>query len=159
VTCRPIARERFGKQARNKYSTNNRPIYLHYMDVSGQFHAPAALPPQGKSPRYPLNSRGQSGLNGGEKNLLLVLGIEPRFLSRPSRRLVAIPTDSPLGIVTMLCAGQRKIKVRFQKEVSFSLHSAQTALPPVQRTPSAFPLSSAASVSAEVKNASRVVLN
>jgi hypothetical protein len=24
VTCRPIGRERFGKQARNKYATNNR---------------------------------------------------------------------------------------------------------------------------------------
>jgi hypothetical protein len=24
VTCRPTARERFGKQARNKYATNNR---------------------------------------------------------------------------------------------------------------------------------------
>jgi hypothetical protein len=29
----------------------------YYMGLSGQFHAPAALAPQGKSPRYPLGRR------------------------------------------------------------------------------------------------------
>jgi hypothetical protein len=52
-----------------------------YMEVSGQIHAPAALP-QGKSPRYPLYKRlggpqSRSGRHGP--------GLEPRPLSRPAR--------------------------------------------------------------------------
>jgi hypothetical protein len=44
----------------------------HYMEVSGQFHAPAALPPE-KSPWYPLDRRlggpqSRSGRGGEEKN-------------------------------------------------------------------------------------------
>jgi hypothetical protein len=51
------------------------------MEVSGQFHTPAALP-QGKSPRYPLDKRlggpqGHSGLGGEEKNSQPPLVIEP----------------------------------------------------------------------------------
>jgi hypothetical protein len=51
------------------------------MEVSGQLHAPAALPP-GKAPRYPMDRRlggpqSWSGRRGVEKNLALP-GIEPR---------------------------------------------------------------------------------
>jgi hypothetical protein len=51
------------------------------MEVSGQFHAPAALP-QGKSPWYPLDrrlggSQNRSGRGGEEKNSQLPPGIEP----------------------------------------------------------------------------------
>jgi hypothetical protein len=60
------------------------PIILwprHYMEVSGQLHAPAALPP-GKSPWYPLDRRlggpqSHSGSGGEEKNSLPSPGIEP----------------------------------------------------------------------------------
>jgi hypothetical protein len=52
------------------------------MGVSGQRHAPAALYPWGKNPRYPLNRRlggpqSRSGRRGQKKNLPLS-GIEPR---------------------------------------------------------------------------------
>jgi hypothetical protein len=51
------------------------------LDVSGQFHAPAALHP-GKSPLYPLDRRlsgpqSRSGRGGEEKNSELPPGIEP----------------------------------------------------------------------------------
>jgi hypothetical protein len=51
------------------------------MDVSGQLHAPAALP-QEKNPWYPLNRRmggpqSRSGRGGEEKNSQPALGIEP----------------------------------------------------------------------------------
>jgi hypothetical protein len=53
------------------------------MEVSGQLQAPAALP-RGKSPRYRLDRRlggpqSRSGSCGLEKNLLPLLGIEPRY--------------------------------------------------------------------------------
>jgi hypothetical protein len=52
----------------------------HYMEFSGQIHAPAALTP-GKSPRYPLyrrlgGSQSRSGRGGEEKNSQLPSGIE-----------------------------------------------------------------------------------
>jgi hypothetical protein len=51
------------------------------MEVSGQFHAPAALP-QGKSPLYPLDRRlggleSRSGRCGEEKNSQATPEIEP----------------------------------------------------------------------------------
>jgi hypothetical protein len=51
------------------------------MKVSGQFHAPAALPP-GKYPWYPLDrrlggSQSRSGRGGEEKNSRPPPGIEP----------------------------------------------------------------------------------
>jgi hypothetical protein len=51
------------------------------MEVSGQFHAPAALL-QEKSPWYPLDRRlggpqSHSGRSGEEKNSQLPPGIEP----------------------------------------------------------------------------------
>jgi hypothetical protein len=56
--------------------------------VSGQLHAPAALP-SGKSPRYPLYRRlgGPHSRSGqhGEVNFLTLPGLEPRPLSRPAR--------------------------------------------------------------------------
>jgi hypothetical protein len=58
------------------------------MEVSGQIHAPAALPP-GKQLRYPLDRRlggpqSQSGPYGEEKNRLLLQGIEPWLIGRPA---------------------------------------------------------------------------
>jgi hypothetical protein len=51
------------------------------MEVSGQLHAPAALP-HGKSPWYPLDRRlggpqSRSGRGGEEKNSQPLPGIEP----------------------------------------------------------------------------------
>jgi hypothetical protein len=50
------------------------------MEVSGQFHAPAALPPR-EGPPYALDRRlgepqSRSGCGGEEENSQLVLGIE-----------------------------------------------------------------------------------
>jgi hypothetical protein len=52
----------------------------HQMEVNGQLHAPAALPP--KSPWYPLDRKlgglqSRSGLGGEEKHSQLPPGIEP----------------------------------------------------------------------------------
>jgi hypothetical protein len=59
-------------------------------------HAPAALP-SGKEHRQPLNMRldGQQSRSGGlgeEKNILPLLGFEPRASDRPVRNLVAVRT-------------------------------------------------------------------
>jgi hypothetical protein len=59
------------------------------MGVSGQRHAPAALHPRGKNPRYPLDRRlcrlqSRSGRRGYKKNLPLS-GIEPRSPDRAAR--------------------------------------------------------------------------
>jgi hypothetical protein len=55
----------------------------HYLEVSDQFHASAALPPE-KDPRYSLNSgldgpQNRAGRRGEEKNLDLP-GLELRPL-------------------------------------------------------------------------------
>jgi hypothetical protein len=60
------------------------------MGASGQRHAPAALYPRGKDPRYPLYRRlsgpqSRSGHRGYRKNALPLLGIEPRSSGRPAR--------------------------------------------------------------------------
>jgi hypothetical protein len=60
------------------------------MGVSGQRHAPAALYPRGKDPRYPLYRRlggpqSRSGHWGYRKNPLPPPGIEPRSPGRPAR--------------------------------------------------------------------------
>jgi hypothetical protein len=52
------------------------------MEVSGQLHAPAALPPQGKSPWYPLDRRlsgpqSRSVRGGKEENSQSPPEIEP----------------------------------------------------------------------------------
>jgi hypothetical protein len=56
----------------------------HYMEMSGQLHAPAALP-QGKSPWYPLDRRlggplRPSGHGGEEKNSQPLSGLEPPII-------------------------------------------------------------------------------
>jgi hypothetical protein len=66
--------------------------------VSGQLHGPVALPPRGKSRRYPLDRRLRGPQSrcrryGEEKHLLLLPGIEPRLLGRPARCLIAISTQ------------------------------------------------------------------
>jgi hypothetical protein len=67
------------------------------MEVSGQLHVPAALPP-GKSPWYPLDRKlggpqSRSGRGGEEKNSQPPPGMEPLNPHRPARSLVAIPTE------------------------------------------------------------------
>jgi hypothetical protein len=58
------------------------------MEVSGQLHAPAALP-QGKSPWYPFDRLGgpqsRSGRGGEEKNSQPPPEIEPYNSDRPTR--------------------------------------------------------------------------
>jgi hypothetical protein len=59
------------------------------MEVSGQLHTPAALPP-GKEPLVPLDRRlggpqSRSGLCGLEKNSQPPPGIEPHNPDRPAR--------------------------------------------------------------------------
>jgi hypothetical protein len=67
------------------------------MEVSGQFHAPTALPPRKETP-YPLHKRrggpqSRSGHGVEEKNSQPSPGIEPRLSGRLARSLVAIPSD------------------------------------------------------------------
>jgi hypothetical protein len=61
------------------------------MEMSGQLHAPAALP-QGKSPCYPLAKRlggtqSRSGRGGEEKNPQPPPGIEPYNPDRPAQQI------------------------------------------------------------------------
>jgi hypothetical protein len=65
------------------------------MEVSGQLHAPASVSP-GISPRYPLHKR----LRGPQSRTLWrkdesfpLPGIEPRLISRPLHKLVAMMTE------------------------------------------------------------------
>jgi hypothetical protein len=61
------------------------------MNVSGQFHAPAAFP-RGKSPQYPLKKVWVGPIAGlddmGESNR-----IDTRFLGLPTHSLVATLTE------------------------------------------------------------------
>jgi hypothetical protein len=64
--------------------------------MSGKLHALAALYKEKELP-YPLHSRlggpqSQPGLYAEERNIWPLPGIEPWFLERPSRSLVAVPT-------------------------------------------------------------------
>jgi hypothetical protein len=63
------------------------------MDVSGQLHAPAALP-QGKSPWYPLDRKlggpqSWSGHNGEEKNSDPLPGLESPIIQPGAQRYTA----------------------------------------------------------------------
>jgi hypothetical protein len=63
------------------------------MEVSGQLHAPAALP-QGESPRYPLNRRlggpqSRFGRGGEEKNSQPLPGLEPPIIQSVAQRYTA----------------------------------------------------------------------
>jgi hypothetical protein len=64
------------------------------MEVSGQFHASAALFP-GKSQGYPLDRKldgpqSRSGRCGEEKNLFPLPEIEPSLMARPADGLIKI---------------------------------------------------------------------
>jgi hypothetical protein len=66
------------------------------MEMSGQLHGPPPLPYL----RYPLDRwlagpRCRSRHCGEEKNLLTILGIEPRLVSSPAHTLIAVPTELP----------------------------------------------------------------
>jgi hypothetical protein len=72
------------------------------MEVSGQFHVPADLPP-GKAP--PESIRWEAGWApesvwgcGEEKNLFPLPGSDPQFLGRPAYSLVIISTELPGSI-------------------------------------------------------------
>jgi hypothetical protein len=67
------------------------------MEVSGQFHVPAALHPK-KQPRYPLykmlgESQGRSAPYGEQKILMPLPRIKPQLLGRPAFGLVTILTE------------------------------------------------------------------
>jgi len=73
------------------------------MEVRGQLLTPADLHPH--SPQYLLSRNldvppGRSGHFGEEIDILPVPRIEPRFLSRPSPSLVAMPAIGAIFIVT-----------------------------------------------------------
>jgi hypothetical protein len=76
--------------------TNSSPRY--WMEVSGLLRAPAVLM-SGKQPQYPLIRRlgaPQRRLEiCEERNLLVMQGIEPRFIYPLARSLVALPTELP----------------------------------------------------------------
>jgi hypothetical protein len=78
------------------------------MKVFNLLHAPAALPLEKPSPRFPLYRRlgelySWSGRNGKNKNLLPVPGIKPLLPGRPARSRVAIPTElSRVGVKNSL---------------------------------------------------------
>jgi hypothetical protein len=72
------------------------------MEVSGQFHALAALPPE-KEPRYLLDRRlcrpqSRSGRGDEEKIFQPPTRIEPRTSDRPARSSVTIPTELRLNL-------------------------------------------------------------
>jgi hypothetical protein len=61
----------------------------HYMEVSGQLHAPAALP-QGKSPWYPLDKR-----LGGPQSRSGLGGVEKKFPAPAENRTLEPRSSSP----------------------------------------------------------------
>jgi len=64
------------------------------MEVSGQLHSPAALPP-GKRPWYPLDRRlgslqSRSGHGSEEKNSQPLLGLEPPIIQPVAQRYIRL---------------------------------------------------------------------
>jgi hypothetical protein len=90
------------------------------MEVSGQLHAPAALP-RGKVPRYSCDRRmcgpqSRSGRGGGEKNSQPPPEIEPPKLDRPAR------SPSVLGNMKVRSWGNlrwQNVHNRFCENLSF----------------------------------------
>jgi hypothetical protein len=69
------------------------------MEVSGQVHAPAALP-QGKSPWYPLDRslggpQSRHGCDGEEKNSQSLQGLEPPIIQPVAQ---CYTTELPLNL-------------------------------------------------------------
>jgi hypothetical protein len=61
------------------------------MEVSGQLHVPATLPPKWKSPWYPLDRglagpQSRSGCGGEEKNSQPLPGLEPPIIQPVAQR-------------------------------------------------------------------------
>jgi hypothetical protein len=99
-----------------KFSLNEQPIRMCVSEYSSTFSTPAlgddersVLFPtavfRGKNTRHPLNRKlggpkDQSERFGEEINLLLLPGIEPRFLGRPLHNLVITLTCYPDSLVT-----------------------------------------------------------
>jgi hypothetical protein len=89
------------------------------MEVSGQFHASAALPP-GKESRYPMERRlgafqSRSKFDGEEKNSKPPPGIEPSNPNQPAHILVTIPTELSLLLLETIhnTLSFIKLNVRF----------------------------------------------
>jgi hypothetical protein len=81
------------------------------MGMSGQRHAPAALYPRGKDPRYPLYRRlggpqSRSGHRGRRKNPLPLPGIEPRSPGRPARSQTLYCLSYPGSSKTIYCTSK-----------------------------------------------------
>jgi len=79
------------------------------MDMSAQFNKPVALA-GGNYPLYWMNRMlGEnlrlSGRSGEEINILPLPGIEARFLTRPTCRLITVPTalSRPQGSFASCC--------------------------------------------------------
>jgi hypothetical protein len=83
--------------------------------VSGQRHAPAALYPRGKDPRYPLYRRlggPQSRFEhrGYRKNPLPLPGIEPRSPGRPARSQTLYCLSYPAPLIVYVAQGNSSNK-------------------------------------------------
>jgi hypothetical protein len=83
------------------------------MGVSGQRHAPAALYPRGKDPRYPLYRRlgwlqSRSRHRGYRKNPLPLLRIEPLSPGRPARSQTLYWLSYPAPLLKYLCKNQQQ---------------------------------------------------
>jgi hypothetical protein len=83
----------------------------HYMGVSGQRHAPAALYPWGKDPRYPLYTRLGGPQSRSSFNLLRSNQVKsPLLLGRCSRQLRLVLFVKYLGMHILA----RKYKIKQQ---------------------------------------------
>jgi hypothetical protein len=88
----------------------------HLMDVIGQLHAPAALPP-GKSPWYPLDRRlgrlqSRSGHSDEEKNSHPLPGLEPPIIQPVAQRYTDWATPALLtGMKDHKKTGQKTRKM------------------------------------------------
>jgi hypothetical protein len=85
--------------------------------VSGQFHAPAALP-LGKSPQFTLGKnldelQSPSGRFGEKENILPLSGFDPRFLGRPGAVLHCyhIIQNGVLSLALFIAASVKRVPV------------------------------------------------
>jgi hypothetical protein len=94
------------------------------MDVSGQLHVPAALPP-GKEPRYPLDRRlgglqSRSGRGGEEKNSQPLPGLDPPIIQLVAQRYTAELSRLSLRVIVDFSMAPRNSRMQIEK-LKFSL--------------------------------------